>query len=165
MAYHWPNENTKWPILEELTGKTLCKYGPVFAPYLHDWTLYGINTVQKRVRIYMAFFLWLLLHYGAIWFSASIRNTIWLAHHYWLWRSWHVTFELVGTEQKFLSKTLKELFTTTVNDRTIANKFISTFLHGNCDTQWKCIATMYIYSCMCFFRWVTYKKEMVNGYF
>ena len=34
-----------------------CKYGPVFAPYLHDWTLYGINTVQKRVRIYMAFFL------------------------------------------------------------------------------------------------------------
>ena len=39
------------------TGKTLCKYRPVFAPYLHDWTLYGINTVQKRVRIYMAFFL------------------------------------------------------------------------------------------------------------
>ena len=39
------------------TGKTLCKYGPVFAPYLHDWTLYGINTVQKRVRIYMGFFL------------------------------------------------------------------------------------------------------------
>ena len=22
------------------TGKTLCKYGPVFAPNLHDWTLY-----------------------------------------------------------------------------------------------------------------------------
>ena len=39
------------------TGKTLCKYGPVFVPYLHNWTLYGINTVQKRVRIYMAFFL------------------------------------------------------------------------------------------------------------
>ena len=37
--------------------KTPCKYGPIFAPYLHDWTLYGINTVQKRVRIYMAFFL------------------------------------------------------------------------------------------------------------
>ena len=35
----------------------LCKYGPVVAPYLHDWTLYGINTVQKRVRIYMVFFL------------------------------------------------------------------------------------------------------------
>ena len=34
-----------------------CKYGPIFAPYLHDWTLYGINTVQKQVRIYMAFFL------------------------------------------------------------------------------------------------------------
>ena len=29
------------------TGKTPCKYGPVFAPYLHDWTLYGINTVQN----------------------------------------------------------------------------------------------------------------------
>ena len=39
------------------TRKTPCKYGPVFAPYLHDWTQYGINTVQKRVRIYMAFFL------------------------------------------------------------------------------------------------------------
>ena len=39
------------------TGKTPCKYGPVFAPYVHDWTLYGINTVQKRVYIYMAFFL------------------------------------------------------------------------------------------------------------
>ena len=37
------------------TGKMSCKYGPVFAPYLHDWTLYG--TVQKRVCIYMAFFL------------------------------------------------------------------------------------------------------------
>ena len=24
-----------------------CKCGPVFALYLHDWTLYGINTVQK----------------------------------------------------------------------------------------------------------------------
>ena len=42
-----------------ITGKTPCKYGPVFAPYLHDWTLYGINTVQKRVRIYMAFFLYI----------------------------------------------------------------------------------------------------------
>ena len=30
-----------------ITGKTPCKYGPVFAPYLHDWTLYGINTVQN----------------------------------------------------------------------------------------------------------------------
>ena len=39
------------------TGKMPCEYGPVFAPYLHDWTLYGKNTVQKRVRIYMAFFL------------------------------------------------------------------------------------------------------------
>ena len=39
------------------TGKMPCKYGPVFAPYIHDWTLYGINTVQKPVRIYMAFFL------------------------------------------------------------------------------------------------------------
>ena len=39
------------------TGKTLCNYETVFAPYLHDWTLYGINTVQKWVRIYMAFFL------------------------------------------------------------------------------------------------------------
>ena len=29
------------------TGKTPCKYGPVFAPDLHDWTLYSINTVQK----------------------------------------------------------------------------------------------------------------------
>ena len=36
-------------------GKMLCKYGPVFAPYLHEWTIYGINTVQKRVRMYMAF--------------------------------------------------------------------------------------------------------------
>ena len=24
-----------------------CKYGSVFALYLHDWTLYGINTVKK----------------------------------------------------------------------------------------------------------------------
>ena len=39
------------------TGKTPCKYEPVFAPYLHDWTLYSINTVQNRVRIYMAFIL------------------------------------------------------------------------------------------------------------
>ena len=39
------------------TGRTPCKHGPVFAQYLHDWTLYGINTVQKQVRIYMAFFL------------------------------------------------------------------------------------------------------------
>ena len=38
--------------------KMPCKYGPIFAPYLHDWTLYDINTVQKRVRIYMVFFLW-----------------------------------------------------------------------------------------------------------
>ena len=48
-------------VLQQLpspnTEKTPCEYGPVFAPYLHDWTLYGINTVQKRVRIYMAFFL------------------------------------------------------------------------------------------------------------
>ena len=40
-----------------ITGKTLCKYGAVFAPYLHDWTPYSINTVQKRVHTYMAFFL------------------------------------------------------------------------------------------------------------
>ena len=46
---------------QSITGKTPCKYGPVFAPYLHDWTLYGINTVQKRVCIYMAFFLCMLL--------------------------------------------------------------------------------------------------------
>ena len=46
------------------TGKTPCKYGPVFAPYLHDWTLYGINTMQKWVRIYMAFFLCKAFIYG-----------------------------------------------------------------------------------------------------
>ena len=46
------------------TGKMPCKYGPVFAPYLHDWTLYGINTVQKWVRIYTAFFLCESLSYG-----------------------------------------------------------------------------------------------------
>ena len=40
------------------TGKTPCKYGPVFASYLHDWTVYGINKVQKWLHIYMAFFLW-----------------------------------------------------------------------------------------------------------
>ena len=34
-------------IVYSNTGKTPCKYGPVFAPYLHDWTLYGINTVQN----------------------------------------------------------------------------------------------------------------------
>ena len=44
-------------IIVNITGKTPCKYGPDFAPYLHDWTLYGINTVQKWVCIYMAFFL------------------------------------------------------------------------------------------------------------
>ena len=43
--------------LQYITGKTPCKYGPVFTLYLHDWTLNGINTVQKWVRIYMAFFL------------------------------------------------------------------------------------------------------------
>ena len=47
-------------------GKTPCKYGPVFALYLHDWTLYGINTVQKRVHIYMAFFLCKSFHTGLI---------------------------------------------------------------------------------------------------
>ena len=40
----------------------LCKYGPVFAPYVHDWTLYGINTVQKQVCIYMAFSLCICMH-------------------------------------------------------------------------------------------------------
>ena len=48
-------ESTEIP--DTNTGKTPCKYGPVFALYLHNWTLYGINTVQKRVCIYMAFFL------------------------------------------------------------------------------------------------------------
>ena len=47
------------------TGKTPCKYGPVFAPYLHNWTLYGINTVQKWVCIYMAFFLCLTAKTGS----------------------------------------------------------------------------------------------------
>ena len=51
----------------DCTEKTPCKYGPVFGPYLHDWTLYGINTVQKWVRIYMAFFLcWDYNIYGKI---------------------------------------------------------------------------------------------------
>ena len=36
---------------------TACKYGTKTGPYLHDWTLYGINTVQKRVHVYMAFIL------------------------------------------------------------------------------------------------------------
>ena len=45
------------------TGKAPWKYGPVFAPYLHDWTLYDINTVQKRVCIYMMFFLWYIYIY------------------------------------------------------------------------------------------------------
>ena len=26
-----------------ITGKMPCKYGPIFGPYLHDWTLYTIR--------------------------------------------------------------------------------------------------------------------------
>ena len=39
------------------TGKTPCKYGPVFALYLYCIESNHVNTVQKRVRIYIAFFL------------------------------------------------------------------------------------------------------------
>ena len=39
------------------TGKTPCKYGPVFALYLYRIEFNRVNTVQKRVRIYTAFFL------------------------------------------------------------------------------------------------------------
>ena len=35
--------------------KTPCKYGPVFALYLYRIESNRVNTVQKRVRIYMAF--------------------------------------------------------------------------------------------------------------
>ena len=40
-----------------VTGKTPCKYGPVFALCLYRIESNRVNTVQKRVRIYMAFFL------------------------------------------------------------------------------------------------------------
>ena len=39
------------------TGKMPCKYGPIFALYLYRIESNRVNTVQKRVRIYMAFFL------------------------------------------------------------------------------------------------------------
>ena len=39
------------------TGKTPCKYGPVFALHLYRIESNRVNTVQKRVRIYTAFFL------------------------------------------------------------------------------------------------------------
>ena len=44
------------PLFEELHYHLSSLIGMLH--YLHDWTLYGINTVQKQVRIYMAFFLW-----------------------------------------------------------------------------------------------------------
>ena len=37
-----------------------CKYGPVFALYLYRIESNRVNTVQKQVRIYMAFFLCVL---------------------------------------------------------------------------------------------------------
>ena len=40
-----------------LTGRTPCKYGPVFTLYLYRIESNRVNTVQKRVRIYTAFFL------------------------------------------------------------------------------------------------------------
>ena len=67
------------------TGKTPCKYGPVFAPYLHDWTLYGINTVQKQVRIYMAFFLCTRLM-SRLWMSTAI--TVIYCCCYWSLQRW-----------------------------------------------------------------------------
>ena len=39
------------------TGKTPCKYRPVFALYLYRIESNHVNTVQKWVRIYTAFFL------------------------------------------------------------------------------------------------------------
>ena len=47
---------------ELFTGKTPCKYGPIFALYLYRIESNRVNTVQKQVRIYTAFFLWLLLY-------------------------------------------------------------------------------------------------------
>ena len=40
-----------------ITGNTPCKYRPIFALYLYRIQSNPVNTVQKRVRIYMAFFL------------------------------------------------------------------------------------------------------------
>ena len=40
-----------------ITGKMPCKYEPVFALYLYCIESNRVNTVQKRVRIYRAFFL------------------------------------------------------------------------------------------------------------
>ena len=40
-----------------ITGKTPCKYGPVFALCLYCIESNYVNTVQKQVCIYMAFFL------------------------------------------------------------------------------------------------------------
>ena len=45
-------------FIRSYTGKTPCKYGPVFALYLYRIESNRVNTVQKRVRIYTAFFLW-----------------------------------------------------------------------------------------------------------
>ena len=40
-----------------VTEKAPCKYGPVFALYLYRIESNRVKTVQKRVRIYTAFFL------------------------------------------------------------------------------------------------------------
>ena len=44
-------------LLESLHRKTPCKYGPIFALYLYRIESSRVNTLQKRVRIYTAFFL------------------------------------------------------------------------------------------------------------
>ena len=44
-----------------ITGKTPCKYGPVFALYLYCIESNRVNMVQKRVCIYTAFFLCMVL--------------------------------------------------------------------------------------------------------
>ena len=55
------------------TGKTPCKYGPVFALYLYRIESNRVNTVQKRVHIYTAFFLWPVFRYS---FNPDLEQTI-----------------------------------------------------------------------------------------
>ena len=57
--YHQINYQS-FSVSSTITGKMPCKYGPIFALYLYCIESNHVNTMQKRVRIYTAFFLCIL---------------------------------------------------------------------------------------------------------